>query len=1055
MAKAVSQEGLVRQASTCSVHLILSFALRFINRPGKGGTGGPGGLSLIVPPSGGGSAKVNPGGCRGPDGKSGSRGASAEPGINANNGDFSIFVSDGPNTSTYDDTYNMSLLDVELVSEKEDGVIEPGSRVFVSSIQVENIGGMPTPTLRSVLAYIKPEELQPPTLTGENWVLSEGLNRFVQLPPALEPEEIVTVSCASLTRKLEGTVSVPANPASEHLAFRVAPINPVTALSSHPDRHERGAPFCVSTSVVIRAQMEPFGRDFPNFIRPERFDIHYPVQMSEVTSFPSLPPGGQTLVRFSIKNISQKDYGTEGQIGRKVMVKISYSGGDLDPSKLTYTPIRDDVKLDPVVFSTTTPSTPISHKGQVIRTINLLPARATIELTGWLTISEDVAPYTSAKFSVDLLLGEIHDPSNVVLIQRREMGVCVSKPYKKTLDSSILLVTNNKTTQAEREAWEALAELVFGSGSTSGIVDIWDISQEGHFNLNRVLPGETTLCGDWQDRTIIILDNPFDNFATRAAVGGPDDCALNYLNQDQLVSAMVTHGVHFCVVSPLVDTSNAQHHYLAYPKAGIPFSSTTASGTLRELLNPFAITSCSFIVYESPRDFIAAEVDVHVDGTPMTEMFNAPWSSKTRQPIHQTNLEASMYNTQQSPLYTHMEYVVLLIDDKPFKSSTKVVKLMTTLRKQLLRKHPERRYAMSACGNATEVKSLASQAQFDLPPMAQAAIRIRRYLDVSSLTTRITLTGAPASPVDTTVLDRSAATIHTPSFIRSPQITSAFLQSIPFLRKVAIYSQTLVALDGSGSSNDEWRANVLRASLLADLACEQAALRARKKTHGLTESSITQLLRRLAAFCEIDLPTQAVDGAGRRHLLGILAEFTAYMKVQLAWYDTILPARRSQQVTKSSMILIDRLFTRLFPAEFPSKAPLRAASNSFLKQWKRDVQASSRTANSPNQAVNVKGRAFAALLGTVAGGKIEWLEEDQSASTAGVVCTEFGFFFAPDSPQAVTRNPRPLSINVESYQPIETAELGRSGIVRKATIASRETANRRALHEHQASISRA
>jgi hypothetical protein len=995
-----------------------------------------------MPPSGGGSAKQNPGGCRGPDGMSGSRGASAEAGIKGKNGDFSIIVSDGPSASTYDDTYDVSLVDAKLVSEKEDGVIEPGSRVFVSSIQVENIGGMPTPTLRSVLVYIKPEESQPPTLTGENWVISEGLNRFVQLPPALEPKKIVTVSCASLTRNLEGTVS---NAASEHLAFHVAPINPVTALSSR-DRHERGAPFRVTTSLVIRAQMEPFGRDFPNFICPNRFDIHYPVQMSEVTSFSSLPPGGQTLVRLLIENVSQRDYGTEGQIGRKILVKISYAGGDLDPSRLTFTPIRNEAQLDPIVFSATTPSTPMSHKGQVIRTINLLPAGAKAELTGWLQISEDVAPYTSAKFSVDLLLGKIDDPGNVVPIQRREMNVCVSKPYNKTPDSSILLVTNNQTTQAEREAWEGWAESVFGSGSASGIVDIWDISQEGHFNLDRVLPGGTTLCGDWQGRTVIILDNPFDNYATRAEVGGRDDCALNYLNQDQLVRVMVTHGVHFCVVSPLLENS------LTNPKGGTPFSSTNASETLRELLNPFAITSCSFIIYGSPRDFIAAEIDVHVDGTPMTQTFTAPWSGEPAPPIHQTNLEASMYQSQKSPLYTHMESVILLIDSKPFKSLTKVVQLMATLRKQLLRRHPERRYAMSTCSDASELQSLASQAQFVLPPMTQAAIRIRRYLDVFSLTTRITLTGAPASPVDTTALDRRATTIHTPSFIRSPQIISAFLQSIPFLHRVSIYSQTLVALDGSGSENDEWRAGVLRASLLADLACEQAALRTRKKTHGLTEGSIMQLLHRLTAFCEIDLPPGTEDGAGRRHLLGMLAEFTAYMKAQLAWYDSILPARRSRQVTKVSTLLIDHLITRLFPAELPSKAHLRTASNDILKQWKRDVQALTRTINSPTQVVSVKGRAFAALMGAVSTGKIEWWEENQSTSMAGVVCTEFGFFSAPQSSEAVTLHPRPLSINIESYEPTEAAEFGRYGIVRKNTIATRERANR-ALRERHASVS--
>jgi hypothetical protein len=49
--------------------------------------------------------------------------------------------------------------------------------------------------------------------------------------------------------------------------------------------------------------MTPLGRDFHNFARPLELDIRYPVEMSEVTNLPPIVPGGQTLVRFSLKNI--------------------------------------------------------------------------------------------------------------------------------------------------------------------------------------------------------------------------------------------------------------------------------------------------------------------------------------------------------------------------------------------------------------------------------------------------------------------------------------------------------------------------------------------------------------------------------------------------------------------------------------------------------------------------------------------------------------------------------------------------------------------------------
>jgi hypothetical protein len=963
-------------------------------------------------------------------------------------------VADGVNNSTYESLYNLQLQGITLLSEKEDGVFEPGSRVFVSSIEVLNTGGMPTPTSRSVLAYIKPEGIQQPTLNGMNWVISEGLDRFVQLPPALEPNNPVTVPCSSLKRRVDGTISAAVNSTGEYLAYRVAPINPVVALSSCSNRHERAAPFRVTTPLVIRAQMTPFGRDFTHFVRDVPFNVSYPVQLSEVASLSALPPGGKTLVKFSITNSSLKSYGRDGEIGREVMVKIAYEGGDVDSSQVTFTPVLDGISLDPIIFSPTASVTPISEEGRSIRTINFLPAGATVELTGWLSISQSVKPYTMAKFSVDLLLGEIHDPLNVVQIQRRDMNVRVSKVYKKTPGSGILLVTNNQTTKTETETWAKLAISMFGN-NPFGIVDIWDISQEGHFDLKRRLESGSTLCDDWKDSTIIILDNHFDNFATRASIDEADDCVLNYLNQDELVAAMASHGVHFCIISPLLENSPAQRTHLSSPHKGIIFNSSQAHDTLCASLDPFAATSSAFIVYGSPTDFVASEIDVHADGTPMPEKITAPWSTKPIPPIHQIDLETLTSQNRHSTPYTHVEHIVIVKRKKPFKSPKKMLKLAENFQKQLARKHPQRRYAFSVCTNADELQSLASQAQFVLPPRTQAAIRIRRSLDVSSLGSRITLTAAPASPVDPMAVAQGAATIHTPAFIRSPQVVSAFLQSIPFIRRVATYAEALTALDFSGPGGDTSGADVLRASILADLACEQAALRLEERNHGVAEDSIKLLLSHLTTFCRIELPPLPADRVGRKHLLGLLATFTAYMKTQLAWYEQLMPARRSRQVTNISTILINDLMSRVFPSGSPSKKVLNTASSGVRKQWKTDVarvRKLLKTSNSTGQRVSLKGRAFAGVLGSVAGGKIEWCNEESNEATsiAGSVCTEFGMFITPESFLAAgphgsktkgVTTPSSLSSVTQHEHAIQ---LSLSGRRRRDTISSRVTANRKA-----------
>ena len=232
---------------------------------------------------------VNAGGYNGKDGWSGSRGAFASSGINGQNGTFSIATPDDAGDLIYESIYDLSLLDLEITPEKEDGIIEPGARVLISSITIMNVGGMPMPTSRGVLAYIKPEAPQPPTMTGENWVVSEGLNRFVQLPLGLLTGDPVTVPCASFARSVNGTIAAAVNPAGEYLAFGVADINPVAALSSHANRHQRGEPFRVTVPLILRAQMTPFGRDFDTFVRGMPFDVRYPPDSGEKADIPGLP----------------------------------------------------------------------------------------------------------------------------------------------------------------------------------------------------------------------------------------------------------------------------------------------------------------------------------------------------------------------------------------------------------------------------------------------------------------------------------------------------------------------------------------------------------------------------------------------------------------------------------------------------------------------------------------------------------------------------------------------------------------------------------------------
>ena len=122
----------------------------------------------------------------------------------------------------------MNLLKFQLAPVKQDGIIEPGCRVLVSSIEIRNVGWMP---LR---------------------MASEGYDRFVQLPPGLKPSVTVVVQCATFNRKADERIAPKMNAPGEYLAFCIAPVDPVLALSTFP----------VGTSSVKRS-----GSPHPSHLR--------------------------------------------------------------------------------------------------------------------------------------------------------------------------------------------------------------------------------------------------------------------------------------------------------------------------------------------------------------------------------------------------------------------------------------------------------------------------------------------------------------------------------------------------------------------------------------------------------------------------------------------------------------------------------------------------------------------------------------------------------------------------------------------------------------------
>ena len=311
----------------------------------------------------------------------------------------------------------------------------------------------------------------------------------------------------------------------------------------------------------------------------------------------------------------------------------------------------------------------------------------------------------------------------------------------------------------------------------------------------------------------------------------------------------------------------------------------------------------------------------------------------------------------------------------------------------------------------------------------QAAICVRRFLDVFSLSSRIKLTAAPASSVDDKALSPSAATIHTPAFKRSPQVSSAYVQSIPYVRRIALYVEVLRALDTSPSMNEEQRAGVLRANLFADLACE---LRLKKRNHKLTEACFKLLLPRPNAFCEIDLPClwnpredntswlfwQTWKRTWHLNPPGIKG-FSLAMVLPMSPRCPIIWLMVLCLVFFSPNLLQRSMLQPLHPR--PWKIGRKTWSQ--RKNFSRGIQ---------NQSIILIGRAFASLLGSVACRENKWSDNPNNpVSIAGSVCTEFSMLSTPES----------ITLNRD------TMKVANNSIERKATIASRSTLNRRFISD--------
>lgn len=469
-------------------------------RNGGGGTGGSGGrggssyswttTSTHRNSDGSTSTRThyhsNPGGSDGSRGYDGAAGrASTKAGANGEAGTFAIRVKEGESFTSYPSRYDLRLVSFAHDSLNEDAVYEPGELVRVFDLEVENVGGMPTP---------RKDELALALASG-GWIRPEPGE--LRCTPGLAP---------GARYKVPG-----------ELRFRIAEHTP-----SGPSD-----PLEVEESILQRAMLPSVRRDFERYqegdaIEQGRFVIRYPLRLSPVASLKSLAAGEATRVRFSVTNQSRFALGAASECKRVVRVRVT-TAPDSELGDEHVVVIADGNEL--------APGTGWSHE------IAKLDAGDTRDLEISVRVRDDAPEYLRFAAHVTLELGDLEAPAQTRPIQLRGFDIRVARPFAVS-DADLLLVVNHRTTREEIEAWEQLGQrLAFD-------IAIWDLSRERHLDLWRPLADGISLAEWFKDKAVVLLDNPIEN-----PLGAPGDETYPhvFLADDQVARA-ATEGIDIALI---------------------------------------------------------------------------------------------------------------------------------------------------------------------------------------------------------------------------------------------------------------------------------------------------------------------------------------------------------------------------------------------------------------------------------------------------------------------------------------------------------------------------
>ena len=428
-----------------------------------------------------------PGGSSGFSGSSGRDSSkSVQDGRDSQAGEYTYVVTDqNGNKQTYAGPYNLILqpgysLKGDL---NNNGFFEPGETVRVTGIKVTNNGLAPTPLHQKVMLYVT---------DNEGWIRSKQVE--LALPEVLNPGESHVFE-------------------KQHLAFMIA----------EKPRMDEGK-LTGSDTLGPKARVTRVERDFRNFNDDSQTElkIRYPVEITPLTSLDTLAAGEVMKVLFKVKNVSEQTIGKiEGKDFRLAHAQIKRNGGSAEANEFVMLAKKGEQLADPAT-------------GLAKPLAGLKPGQEMI-VEALVGLGSNPTPYTDVSLYPELYLQSVTKPGEVNRVQFNPFTLRVAQTFRHTENADVLLVANSGLNEKVLEA------IRYSAHVKNLVMDIWDFSYYGFFNLHKSIAGWNSFFSAYRNKTIIILGNdvPTPNGKTRVQ---------SLLNPDDIIEAGRRYGIRFVVI---------------------------------------------------------------------------------------------------------------------------------------------------------------------------------------------------------------------------------------------------------------------------------------------------------------------------------------------------------------------------------------------------------------------------------------------------------------------------------------------------------------------------